>query len=83
VLDHRQQFCRARFKKPEPHTRILLFILIHKGREEGSKRVGSSSDSQHAGSAAAKRAAGGEHRLCLGQQSATMTKKFLPFARQR
>src|SRR6516165_6551433 len=46
VLDHRHQFRRARFKKPDPHTRVLLFILAHEGREEGSKRVRSSSDSQ-------------------------------------
>ena len=83
VLDHGQQFRRARLKKPDPHTRVLLFILAYERREEGGKRVRSSSDSHHAGSAAAKRAAGGEHRLCLRQQSATMTKKLLPFARQR
>src|SRR6516162_10084541 len=83
VLDHRHQFGRAGFKKPDAHTRVLLFILAHEGREEGSQRVRSSSDSQDAGSAAAKRATGGEHRLGLGQQSAAMTKKLLPLARQR
>src|SRR5262245_16664095 len=83
VLDHRQEFCRARFKKPDLDTRILLFKLGHEGREEGGKRVRSSSNSQDAGSAGAKRAAGGMHHLCLGQQNATMSKKFFPFARQQ
>jgi hypothetical protein len=45
--------------------------------------VRSSSDPQDAGPAVAKRAAGGEHRLCLGQQSTAVTKKFFPFARQQ
>ncbi len=83
VLDHPQQFRRARFKKLDPHTRISLFVLIHEGREEGGKRVRRCSDPQDAGAAAAKRAAGGEHRLGLGQQGAAMTKKLIPFARQR
>ena len=83
ILDHRHQFCRARFEEPDLHTRILFFVRGHKGREEGSKRVRGSADSQDAGSATAERAACGEHRVRLAQQSAAVTKKLLAFSRQQ